>query len=186
MLFFFTAGSLLPAQFISYPIFKMYIYVGAFFGDKTLLYDNYIGVILVHIAVQTGFAVFVIYFQLQKIPRDFSEAAVMDGASVFKHYLLVIVPMLKSSLSALGLMLTVWIYNDFYWAWSLIKRDQFFPITTSLSRVGALSRVIPDPAVLAAGCILVALPLFVLVLIYRKYFNFGAILGQASKSISLQ
>lgn len=167
----FTAGSMLPAQFIYYPIFKMYIAFGGALGDKTLLYDNYIGVILVHIAVQTGFATFVLHSHLESIPKELSEAAQVDGASVLRHYYSVILPMLRAPLAALGITLTVWIYNDFFWAWSLLKRDEFYPITTSLSRVGAFSRIIPDQNVLAAGAILVALPLLVLYFTMKRHFS---------------
>ena len=173
----FTAGSMLPAQFIYYPIFKMYIFFGSAVGDKTVLYDNYIGVILVHIALQTGFATFVLVSHLESIPRELSEAAQVDGASVMRHYYSVILPMLKAPLISLGILLSVWIYNDFFWAWSLLKRDQFFPITTSLTRVGAFNRVVPNQGVLAAGAILVAIPLLVLYLALRRHFNSSVMLA---------
>ena len=171
----FTAGSMLPAQFIYYPIFKMYLFVGSILGSKTIFYDNYLGVILVHIALQTGFATFVLHSHLQSIPKELSEAAQVDGASVIRHYFSVILPMLRAPLTALGILLTVWIYNDFFWAWSLLKRDQYFPITTSLTRVGAFNRVIPDQGVLAAGAIMVALPLLVLYLLLKKHFEFNPV-----------
>ena len=173
----FTAGSMLPAQFIYYPIFKMYIFFGSAVGDKTVLYDNYMGVILVHIALQTGFATFVLVSHLESIPRELSEAAQVDGASVMRHYYSVILPMLKAPLISLGILLSVWIYNDFFWAWSLLKRDQFFPITTSLTRVGAFNRVVPNQGVLAAGAILVAIPLLILYLALRRHFNSSVMLA---------
>ena len=175
----FTAGSMLPAQFIYYPIFKMYIAFGGALGDKTLLYDNYIGVILVHIAVQTGFATFVLHSHLESIPKELSEAAQVDGASVLRHYFSIILPMLKAPIAALGIMMSVWIYNDFFWAWSLLKRDQFFPITTSLTRVGAFARIIPDQNVLAAGAILVAMPLLILYLTMKRHFTMSMMLTNA-------
>jgi multiple sugar transport system permease protein len=166
-----TAGSMLPAQFIYYPIFKMYIFLGGALGDKTLLYDSYLGVILVHIALQTGFATFVLHSHLESIPKELSEAAQVDGAGVIRHYFSIILPMLKAPLASMAIMFSVWIYNDFFWAWSLLKRDQFFPITTSLSRVGAFSRIIPDQNVLAAGAIMVALPLLILYFSMKRYFS---------------
>ena len=165
-----TAGSMLPAQFIYYPIFKMYIFIGGALGDKTLLYDSYLGVILVHIALQTGFATFVLHSHLESIPKELSEAAQVDGAGVIRHYISIILPMLKAPLASMAIMFSVWIYNDFFWAWSLLKRDQFFPITTSLTRVGAFSRIIPDQNVLAAGAIMVALPLLLLYFTMKRYF----------------
>lgn len=174
-----TAGSMLPAQFIYYPIFKMYIFFGGALGDKTLLYDNYIGVILVHIALQTGFATFVLHSHLESIPKEISEAAQVDGAGVLRHYFSVILPLMRAPLASLGIMFSVWIYNDFFWAWSLLKRDQFFPITTSLTRVGAFSRIIPDQNVLAAGAIMVALPLLILYLTLKRHFTMSMALTTA-------
>lgn len=182
----FTAGSMLPAQTIYYPIFKMYIFIGSALGSKTIFYDNYLGVILIHIALQTGFATFVLHSQLESIPKELSEAAQVDGASVIRHYWSIILPMLRTPLAALGIMMSVWIYNDFFWAWSLLKRDQYFPITTSLTRVGAFARIIPDPNVLAAGSVLVALPLLFLYLFARRYFSMSIMLagGRTQKLVS--
>jgi multiple sugar transport system permease protein len=149
----------------------MYIFIGGALGDKTLLYDSYLGVILVHIALQTGFATFVLHSHLESIPKELSEAAQVDGAGVMRHYISIILPMLKAPLASMAIMFSVWIYNDFFWAWSLLKRDQFFPITTSLSRVGAFSRIIPDQNVLAAGAIMVALPLLILYFTMKRYFS---------------
>lgn len=176
----FTAGSMLPAQTIYYPIFKLYIFIGSALGSKTIFYDNYLGVILIHIAIQTGFATFVLHSQLESIPKELSEAAQVDGASVLRHYWSIILPMLRAPLAALGITMSVWIYNDFFWAWSMLKRDQFFPITTSLSRVGAFARIIPDPNVLAAGAILVAMPLLILYLVLKRHFSASMVL-QATK-----
>jgi multiple sugar transport system permease protein len=178
----FTAGSMLPAQFIYFPIFRIYLFVGDTLGNRTAFYDNYLGVILVHIALQTGFATFVLHSNLQSIPKELSEAAQVDGASVLRHYFSVILPMLRAPLASLGILLSVWIYNDFFWAWSLLKRDQFFPITTSLTRVGAFNRVVPDQGVLAAGAILVALPLLILYISLRKQFSMNIMIVGARKA----
>ena len=177
-----TAGSMLPAQFIYFPIFRIYLFVGDTLGNRTAFYDNYLGVILVHIALQTGFATFVLNSHLQSIPKELSEAAQVDGASVLRHYFSVILPMLRAPLASLGILLSVWIYNDFFWAWSLLKRDQFFPITTSLTRVGAFNRVVPDQGVLAAGAILVALPLLILYISLRKQFSMNIMIVGARKA----
>lgn len=177
LLLFFTAGSMFPAQVIYYPIFKMYIMIGDLFGDRTVLYDNYLGIILVHIAMQTGFATFVLHSHLQRLPKEFSEQAQVDGASVWRHFWSVIVPMIKAPLATLALLLSTILYNDFIVAWSLLKSDSLFPITTSLNRVGAFNRVIPDQGVLAAGAFMVAAPLLILFLTLRKHFASGVMLG---------
>lgn len=177
LLLFFTAGSMFPAQVIYYPIFKMYIMIGDIFGDRTILYDNYVGIILVHAAMQTGFATFVLHSHLQRIPRELSEAAQVDGASVWRHYFSVILPAIKVPLATLGLLISIMLYNDFVVAWSLLKSDELYPITTSLTRVGAFNRVIPDQGVLAAGAFMVAAPLLILYLTLRRKLAVGVIFG---------
>ena len=177
LLLFFTAGSMFPAQVIYYPIFKMYIIIGDLFGDRTILYNNYIGVILVHIAMQIGFATFVLHSHLERLPKELSEQAQVDGASVWRHFWAIIIPLLRAPLATLAILITTFLYNDFVVGLSLLQSDSLFPITTSLSRVGAFNRVIPDQGVLAAGAFLVATPLVILFFALRKHFASGVMLG---------
>jgi multiple sugar transport system permease protein len=60
MLLLFTAGNLLPAQLVFIPVFKMYLAIGDAVGDRRFLYDSPLGVILIHVAFQMGFATFVL------------------------------------------------------------------------------------------------------------------------------
>jgi multiple sugar transport system permease protein len=166
-----------PIQVIYFPIFKFFILIGDLVGDRTVLYNNLIGVILIHIAMQIGFATFVLHSYLLRIPREFSEQAEVDGASVVQHYWRVILPMIKAPLATLSVLMSTFIYNDFLVGWSFLKNDSLFPITTSLTRVGAFNRVIPDQGVLAAGAFMVALPLLILFITFRKAFSTDVIIG---------
>ncbi|MDG2478842.1 MAG: carbohydrate ABC transporter permease, partial [Aquiluna sp.] len=60
LLLLFTAGNLLPAQLVFIPVFKMYLAIGDAVGDRRFLYDSPLGVILIHVAFQMGFATFVL------------------------------------------------------------------------------------------------------------------------------
>ena len=178
----FTAGSLLPPQVIFLPIFKMFIIVGSWFGNKALLYDNYLGVILIHIALQTGFATFILNSYLRTIPKEISEQAQVDGASVFQHYFAIVLPMMKAPILTLGILISTWVYNDFFWGFAMMKSDSLRPMATALGRIGAFRQIIPDQGVLAAGSLIAALPLLILYLFLRKHFMSGIILGPVSKA----
>ena len=80
MLLLFTAGNLLPVQLVYAPLFKMYIWFGDLFGQRNLIYDQYWGLILVHVAFQVGFATFVLSSYMKTIPKEISESALVDGA----------------------------------------------------------------------------------------------------------
>ncbi len=182
MLLLFTAGSMLPPQVIFQPIFKMYIWVGGILGNKNIFYDNYLGVILIHIAIHTGFAVLILSSFMKSIPKEISEASVVDGASVSQHFWQVILPQIKFPLASLGLIISVWIYNDFFWGAAMMRSDAIMPMTSALGRLGAFSRVIPDQNVLIAGSIIAALPLLLLYGLLRKRFMSGIIFGPVAKA----
>jgi multiple sugar transport system permease protein len=182
LLLLFTAGSLLPPQVIFLPIFKMYIIVGSWFGNKSMLYDNYLGLILIHIALQTGFATFILNSYLQTIPKEISEQAQVDGASVFQHYFMIVLPMMKAPILTLGILISTWVYNDFFWGFAMMKSDAMRPMSTALGRIGAFRQLIPDQGVLAAGSLIAALPLVILYLFLRKHFMSGIILGTVVKA----
>ena len=101
LLLFFTAGNLLPGQLIFIPLFKMYIAFGDLVGDRRALYDNHWGIILIHVAFQMGFATFVLSSYMKTVPKEISESAMVDGASVFTHYSKVMLPLLRPALASL-------------------------------------------------------------------------------------
>lgn len=175
MLLLFTAGNLLPAQLVFIPVFKMYIALGDLVGDRRFLYDSPIGVILIHVAFQMGFATFVLSSYMKTIPKEISESAMMDGASVFRHYFTVILPLLRPPLASLGVLMTTWIYNDFFWALVLMSTDSKRPITSALGRLQG--EFVTDYNLLAAGAMIAALPTLLVFFILRKQFVSGLTLG---------
>ena len=175
LLLLFTAGNLLPVQLVYAPLFKMYIWVGDLVGNRNLLYDSFLGLILVHVSLQVGFATFVMSSYMKTIPKEISESALIDGASVFRHYWSVILPLLRPPLAALSVLMTTWIYNEFFWAIVMIKSDNKRPITSALGRLQG--EYVTDFNLLAAGAIMAALPTLIIFFILKRQFVSGLTLG---------
>lgn len=175
MLLLFTAGNLLPAQLVFIPVFKMYLGLGDLVGDRRFLYDSPLGVILIHVAFQMGFATFVLSSYMKTIPKEISESAMVDGASVFTHYFKVILPLLRPPLASLGVLMTTWIYNDFFWALVLMSTDSKRPITSALGRLQG--EFVTDYNLLAAGAMIAAIPTLLVFFILRRQFVSGLTLG---------
>ena len=175
MLLLFTAGNLLPPQLVFIPVFKMYLAIGDLVGDRRFLYDSPFGVILIHVAFQMGFATFVLSSYMKTIPKEISESAMVDGASVFRHYFNIILPLLRPPLAALGVLMTTWIYNDFFWALVLMSTDNKRPITSALGRLQG--EFVTDYNLLAAGAMIAALPTLIVFFVLRKQFVSGLTLG---------
>lgn len=175
LLLLFTAGNLLPPQLIFIPVFKAYLQVGDLVGNRRLLFDSHWGVVLIHVAFQIGFATFVLSSYMKTIPKEISESAMVDGASVFRHYWNVMLPLLRPPLASLAVLMTTWIYNDFFWALVLMSTDRKRPITSALGRL--TGEYVTDYNLLAAGAMIAALPTLIVFLVLRRQFVSGLALG---------
>ena len=173
----FTAGNLLPPQVIITPLFRMFLILPlpAFLSDNGLWYDQYFGVIAIHIAFQLGFCTFVLSNYMKTLPNELTEAAVVDGAGVFQIYYKIVMPLVRPAFAALVVLETTWIYNDFFWALLLMKSSSRMPITSALNSLKGAFFV--DNNLVAAGAIIVALPTMIVFFAAQKQFISGLTLG---------
>jgi multiple sugar transport system permease protein len=99
----------------------------------------------------------------------------IDGASVFRHYFNIILPLLRPALASLTVLMTTWIYNDFFWALVLTASDSKRPITSALGRL--TGEFVTDYNLLASGAMIAALPTLIVFFVLRKQFVSGLTLG---------
>jgi multiple sugar transport system permease protein len=179
LLILFTAGNLLPPQMMVTPLYSLYIKIPmpSWVSDSLSLYDSYLGVILIHVAFQTGFCVFVLYNYMLTIPIELTEASIMDGASVWRQYWQVILPVSRPALGALATLEFTWMYNDFLWALVLMSTGDKYPVTSSLNNIRGTFFV--DFNLLAAGAMIVALPTLIVFFALQRQFISGLTLGAA-------
>ena len=84
---------------------------------------------------QVGFCIFVLSNYMRTLPKELNEAALVDGASIFRTYRSVILPLCTPALAALGTLEFTFIYNDFFWALLLMKTGSKRPITSALNNL---------------------------------------------------
>jgi multiple sugar transport system permease protein len=177
LLVMFTAGNLLPPQVMVTPLYTVYtkIPLPTWLSSSQTLYDSYLGVIAIHVAFQTGFCVFVLYNYMQTIPTELTEAAIVDGAGVWRQYWQVILPLTRPALGALATLEFTWIYNDFLWALVLMTSGDKLPVTSALNNLRG--QFFTDYNLLAAGSVLIALPTLIVFFALQKQFVSGLTLG---------
>jgi multiple sugar transport system permease protein len=177
VLMLFTAGNLLPAQVIIIPLYWIYLNIPLpdFLSDNGLLYDQYIGIILIHVVFQMGFATFVLSNYMKTITKELTESALVDGANVLQIWWSVILPLCRPALAAMATLLFTFIYNDFFWALILMKSGDKRPITSALNNLRG--SFFTDLNLLAAGCILAAIPPILTYIALQKHFVRGLTLG---------
>ncbi|MFD8818826.1 carbohydrate ABC transporter permease [Streptomyces sp. NPDC059627] len=178
LLLVFTAGNLLPQQVIITPLYRMYLLTnlpGITASGK--LYDSALGLVLIHVAFQSGFCAFVLSNYMRSLPHELTEAALVDGASVWRLYWQVTLPLCKPAMAALATLLSIWIYNDFFWALVLISTGDNMPITSALNNLSG--QFFTDPNLIAAGSLLTAIPTLLVYFALQKQFVSGLTLGSA-------
>ncbi|MER5790512.1 carbohydrate ABC transporter permease [Streptomyces sp. NPDC001980] len=178
LLLVFTAGNLLPQQVIITPLYRMYLLTnlpGITASGK--LYDSALGLVLIHVAFQSGFCAFVLSNYMRSLPHELTEAALVDGASVWRLYWQVTLPLCRPAMAALATLLSIWIYNDFFWALVLISTGENMPITSALNNLSG--QYFTDPNLVAAGSLLTAIPTLLVYFALQKQFVSGLTLGSA-------
>ena len=177
LLMIFTAGNLLPAQIIITPLYRLYLLLPlpAPLSDNGLFYDQYVGIIVIHVAFQLGFCAFVLSNYMKTLPGELTEAALVDGASAWNIYRNVILPLCRPVLAALATLEVTFIYNDFFWALILMKSGNKLPITTALNNLKGEFFV--NNNLVAAGAVIVALPTIIVYVLLQKQFIRGLALG---------
>ncbi len=187
LLMFFTAANLLPPQVVITPLYRLYLNLplpgnGSGILDKLLplsdnglFYDQYFGIMVIHIAFQLGFCVFVLSNFMKTIPTELTEAAVVDGAPIWKIFWQVTLPLCKPALAALATLEFTFMYNDFFWALILIKTGAKLPVTSALNNLKGEFFV--NNNLVAAGAVLVALPTLIVYFALQRQFISGLTLG---------
>jgi multiple sugar transport system permease protein len=173
----FTAGNLLPPQVIIVPLYRLYLLlpIPKALSDSGSLYDQYFGIILIHVVFQTGFCTFVLSNYMRTLPKELVEAALVDGASVWRIYRSVILPLCRPALAALATLQFTFIYNDFFWALLLMKSGDRRPITSALNNLQG--QFFTNNNMASAGALIVAIPTIVVFLILQRQFVRGLTLG---------
>jgi multiple sugar transport system permease protein len=179
LLIIFVSANLLPPQVIITPLYRIYltIHVPHFISSSGLLYNSYAGLIVVNTAFQLGFCVFVLSNYMKTIPNEITEAALVDGASVWTRYWKLTLPLCRPALAALATLLTTWIYNDFFWAITLISSGNKRPITSALANLQGQFFI--NQNLLAAGALITAVPTLLVYVLLQKQFIAGLSLGSS-------
>jgi multiple sugar transport system permease protein len=112
---------------------------------------------------------------MDTLPHELTEAAMVDGASVWRQFWKVTMPLCRPVLAALATLEFTWIYNDFLWALAFMITGDKRPITSALNNLHG--QFFTDNNLIAAGSLIVALPTMVVYFVLQKQFIGGLTLG---------
>ncbi len=173
----FLAANLLPPQALLIPVFRMFreIPLPTFMSESGTMLNSFWALIFVNTAFQMGFCAFVLSNYMKTLPYEIYESAEMDGASVWRQYWQLTMPLVRPALAALATLQVTWIYNEFFWATVLLSRGDKYPVTSALNNLRG--QFFADTNLVAAGSIIVALPVLIVFFVLQKQFVSGLTLG---------
>jgi multiple sugar transport system permease protein len=180
LLILFTAGNMLPPQVLAAPLFEMFKHTPLPYSISSSgsLLDTYYAVIAVETAFQLGFCTFVLSNYMKTLPSELTEAALVDGAGVWRQFRRIVLPLTRPALAALATLQVIWLYNDFFWPLLFIQSGDRLPITTGVSSLQG--QFLMNYNLIAAGATITVIPTLVVYLALQRHFVAGLTLG-ASK-----
>lgn len=114
------------------------------------------------------FNIFLVRQFMENIPKDFDEAAQIDGAGVVTIFTRIILPLIKPVLLVVALFAFTGSWNDFLWPSVVFNDIDKMPITSGLQLLQGM--YLAKPTLLMAGAFVAIVPTFILYLFAQKYF----------------
>jgi len=166
--FMFIAGNFVPFQILMVPVRDLTVNLN--------LYDTKLGLILFHIAFQTGFCTLFMRNFIRALPYSLIEAARVEGVAEWKIFVYVVLPLMKPAIAALAVLIFTFIWNDYFWAIVLTQGPDAQPVTAGITAFNSQYRAAYH--MMSAGSIVAAIPpVFMFFFLMQKHFIAGLTLG---------
>ncbi len=162
---FLLAGMIVPAQVTMLPLFLMLKSMG--------LINTYVGVIIPGLA--SIFGIFLIRQFAGSIPDSLIEAARIDGASEFKVYRSVVLPLCKPILLTLALFTFMGTWNDFMWPLIVMTDNANYTLPVAIANLKGEHLL--DLELMMAGSVVTILPVLILFLAFQRHYVRGIMVG---------
>ncbi len=170
LLFFILSTRMMPPIAVAIPIYLMYRELG--------LSDTMLGMILLYTAVNVSLAVWLLKGFIDEIPREYEEAAMIDGYTRIHSFFKVVLPQAATGIAATGIFCLIFAWNEYAFAVLLTSGEaQTAPpfIPTIIGEGGM------DWPAVGAGTTLFLIPILVFTLLLRKHLLRGITFGAVRK-----
>ncbi len=165
--FMFVAGNFVPFQILMVPVRDLTLDLG--------LYNTKLGLVLFHIAFQTGFCTLFMRNFIRQLPFPLIEAARVEGVAEWRIFWFVVLPLMKPAIAALSVLIFTFIWNDYFWAVVLTQGVESQPVTAGITSFNAQYRAAYH--LMSAGSIVAALPPVAMFFLMQRHFIAGLTLG---------
>ena len=170
LLFFILSTRMMPPIAIAIPVFLMFRFLG--------LSDTHAGMILLYTAVNLSLAVWLLKGFIDEIPREYEEAALIDGYTRFQAFRKVVLPQAATGIASTAIFCLIFSWNEYAFAVLLTSgvAQTAPPFIPTIIGVGG-----QDWPAVAAGASIFLVPVMVFTILLRKHLLRGITFGAVRK-----
>jgi multiple sugar transport system permease protein len=117
-----------------------------------------------------AFGTFLLRQAFLAIPRDFDEAAFIDGANHFTVFWRVILPLAKPALATLVVLGFMGLWNSYLWPLFVARNEMVQTLPVALAQLQAGPRALTEWNLVMAGAVITVLPILIAYLLAQKWF----------------
>jgi len=170
LLFFILSTRMLPPVVIAIPMFLMYRQFG--------LIDTHLGLIILYVAFNLSFSVWLMKGFMDEIPKEYEEAALVDGYTRMQAFWKIVLPEAVTGIAATAVFCFITAWNEYAFALILTSRNAQTAPPFIPSQVGS---GLTDWTVIAVGSFLFLLPVAIFTFLLRKHLLRGVTFGAIRK-----
>jgi N-acetylglucosamine transport system permease protein len=161
------AAIMLPPALVVIPLFRQIQAYG--------LLDSHLGLMLVYIAFALPLSVFILRAFFMRIPEDLSDAARVDGASEWRVFFSVILPIARPPVVTVMILWFVWLFNEYILSLVLLQTTNQRTLPVGLTLLNSEYGV--NFGALAAALVMSAVPIIVVYWLFSDRFVKGMTAG---------
>jgi multiple sugar transport system permease protein len=166
LLFFILSTRMLPPVVVTIPVFLMYRALG--------LYDTHIGMIILYTVFNLSFSVWLLKGFLDEIPREYEEAALVDGYTRLQAFRKIVLPQAATGIAATTVFCLIFAWNEYAFA-LMLTGDVARTAPPSIPSVLGTGGI--EWAAIAAGSMGFLVPVVIVTFALRKYLLRGVTFG---------
>ena len=167
LLVLFLLGNFIPQEALVYPLYYL--------AKAVHLYDTQIAVIFVFIVIQSAFGTYLLTSVFSEFPREFIEAAIIDGANKFQVLTKIIFPISLPTLSVLFVFYFIWTWNEFFLPLILLVSSSKQTVPIAIATLQGQHNM--DVTTSSASALLGVLPCLIFFLIFQRTLTRGITTG---------
>ena len=155
--------------------FQMVMFTLTFTADKLKLNTPWT-IPVVYLGFGAGLAIFMFVGFVKGLPLEIEEAAAIDGCGPVRTFFMVVLPMLKPTLISVGILQTMWVWNDYLLPYLVLDRTEYMTIPIHVQYLkGSYGTV--DLGATMAVIMLSIIPIIVVYLFCQKHIIKGVAAG---------